>query len=39
MAGSLALGMDGFHRRQEYLKSHTMMVDGKEVVMVDVKGP
>ena len=33
-----AIGMDGFHRRQEYLKSHTMMVDGKEVVMVDVKG-
>ena len=24
-----AIGMDGFLRRQEYLKSHTMMLDGK----------
>lgn len=33
-----AIGMDGFHRRQEYLLSHTTVVDGKEVRMVDVKG-
>ena len=33
-----AIGMDGFHRRQEYLTEHTMTVDGKEVRMVDVKG-
>ncbi len=33
-----AIGMDGFHKRQEYLKSHNMIVDGKEVAMVDVKG-
>ena len=33
-----AIGMDGFHRRQEYLESHTMMVDGAEVRMVEVKG-
>jgi len=33
-----AIGMDGFHRRQEYLLSHTTFVDGKEVRMVDVKG-
>ena len=28
-----SIGMDGFHRRQEYLLSHTTMVDGKEVKM------
>ena len=33
-----AIGMDGFHRRQEYLTEHTMAVDGAEVRMVDVKG-
>lgn len=33
-----AIGMDGFHRRQEYLTSHTADVDGKEVLMVDIKG-
>ncbi|WP_022769787.1 nucleoside/nucleotide kinase family protein [Butyrivibrio sp. NC2007] len=33
-----AIGMDGFHRRQEYLTEHYMMVDGAEVRMVDVKG-
>lgn len=33
-----ALGMDGFHRRQEYLLTHTAMRDGKEVMMVDIKG-
>ncbi len=33
-----AIGMDGFHRRQEYLVAHTMMVEGAEIRMVDVKG-
>ena len=33
-----AIGMDGFHRRQEYLTSHTTMRDGKEILMVDIKG-
>ena len=30
--------MDGFHRRQEYLLSHTLIRDGREIPMVDVKG-
>ena len=33
-----AIGMDGFHRRQEYLTSHTTDVSGKEILMVDIKG-
>ena len=33
-----AIGMDGFHRRQDYLTSHTALVDGREVLMVDIKG-
>lgn len=33
-----AIGMDGFHRRQEYLVSHTTFRDGKEIKMVDIKG-
>ena len=33
-----AIGMDGFHRRQEYLTSHTIIRDGQEVKMVDIKG-
>ncbi len=33
-----AIGMDGFHRRQEYLISHSTFVDGEEVSMVDIKG-
>ena len=33
-----AIGMDGFHRRQEYLLSHNVNIDGKEVSMVDIKG-
>ena len=33
-----AIGMDGFHRRQEYLTSHTTIRDGQEVKMVDIKG-
>ncbi|WP_338800971.1 nucleoside/nucleotide kinase family protein [Butyrivibrio fibrisolvens] len=32
------VGMDGFHRYQEYLLTHTMVRDGKEIPMVDVKG-
>ena len=32
------IGMDGFHRRQEYLLSHSVPRDGKEVRMVDIKG-
>ena len=33
-----AVGMDGFHRRQEYLLSHTVERDGKAIPMVSVKG-
>ncbi len=33
-----AIGMDGFHRRQEYLQTHKAIRDGKEVMMVDIKG-
>ncbi len=33
-----AIGMDGFHRRQEYLTSHNALVDGTEVPMVSIKG-
>ncbi|SFB73562.1 nucleoside/nucleotide kinase family protein [Butyrivibrio sp. YAB3001] len=33
-----AIGMDGFHRRQEYLLSHNTIRDGKEIPMVDIKG-
>ena len=33
-----AIGMDGFHRRQEYLKSHFAERDGRQVSMVDIKG-
>ena len=33
-----AIGMDGFHRRQEYLMEHTTTVDGAVVKMVEVKG-
>ncbi|MBP3280457.1 MAG: nucleoside/nucleotide kinase family protein [Butyrivibrio sp.] len=33
-----AIGMDGFHRRQEYLTSHKTVRDGQEVRMVDIKG-
>ncbi|MBQ7581573.1 MAG: nucleoside/nucleotide kinase family protein [Lachnospiraceae bacterium] len=33
-----AVGMDGFHRRQEYLLTHTIFRDQKEIPMVDVKG-
>ena len=33
-----AVGMDGFHRRQEYLLTHNTVVDGKEIPMVRIKG-
>ncbi len=33
-----AIGMDGFHRKQDYLTSHTTLIDGREVLMVDIKG-
>ena len=33
-----ALGMDGFHRRQEYLLAHSVCVDGREIPMVQIKG-
>lgn len=33
-----AIGMDGFHRYQDYLLTHTLLRDGKEICMVDVKG-
>ena len=33
-----AIGMDGFHRRQEYLLSHDTVRDGKKIRMVEVKG-
>ena len=33
-----AIGMDGFHRRQEYLTTHTTVRDGQEIKMVEIKG-
>ena len=33
-----AIGMDGFHRRQEYLLTHFAERDGKQVSMVEIKG-
>ncbi len=38
IASIQAIGMDGFHHRQDYLLTHTVMRDGKEVRMVDIKG-
>lgn len=32
------IGMDGFHRYQEYLTTHTAIRDGKEIPMVKIKG-
>lgn len=32
------IGMDGFHRRQEYLQSHFVSRDGRRVSMVEIKG-
>ena len=33
-----ALGMDGFHKRQEYLLSHTAQRDGRQIALVEIKG-
>ena len=33
-----AIGMDGFHRRQEYLLSHETLRDGKRISLVEIKG-
>lgn len=33
-----AIGMDGFHRRQEYLLSHDVERDGERIPMVKIKG-
>ena len=33
-----AVGMDGFHRWQEYLLTHTTERDGKTIRMVEIKG-
>ena len=32
------IGMDGFHRRQEYLQSHFIRREGREISMVEIKG-
>lgn len=32
------IGMDGFHRRQEYLMSHSVQRDGSMIPMVQIKG-
>lgn len=32
------IGMDGFHRRQAYLVSHTVVRDGEEIPMSRIKG-
>jgi pantothenate kinase len=33
-----AVGLDGFHYHQQYIKSHKVIVDEKEIPMVEVKG-
>ena len=33
-----AIGMDGFHRRQEYLMNHSVQRDGEQIPMVQIKG-
>ena len=33
-----SIGMDGFHRRQEYLQTHFVQRNGKQISMVDIKG-
>jgi pantothenate kinase len=33
-----AIGIDGFHYHQQYIKNHKVIIDGKEVPMVEVKG-
>ena len=32
------IGMDGFHRRQEYLQSHFIQRAGEQIAMVEIKG-
>lgn len=32
------LGLDGFHHKNDYLKNHTLVIDGKQVLLNDVKG-
>ena len=32
------IGMDGFHRRQEYLLTHSVLRDRKQIPMVEIKG-
>jgi pantothenate kinase len=32
------IGMDGFHRRQEYLQTHYVTRNGRQISMVDIKG-
>lgn len=32
------IGMDGFHRYQDYLKTHSIIRDGHKIPMIDVKG-
>lgn len=32
------IGMDGFHRYQDYLLTHTTVRDGEEILMVKIKG-
>jgi len=38
LTGIQAIGMDGFHRRQEYLQSHYAERDGRTVSLVEIKG-
>ena len=38
MEGVQSIGMDGFHRRQEYLLSHQIERDGRLISMVAIKG-
>lgn len=33
-----AIGLDGFHFHSDYIKSHSVNIEGKEVPMSDVKG-
>lgn len=33
-----ALGLDGFHYSAEYLKANTIILDGKEIFLNDIKG-
>ena len=34
----MAIGMDGFHYYQEYLDTHTVLREGKEVLLAEIKG-